>query len=890
MSVLTELLAFSIGREGWQQDMIRRLYTQAALSPADEEDALKMLKVQYNLADRKTAPTPVALTAADKGHCAPPIAGTILNTVHKITNCNRLAADQRLNFAIEGITLIYGDNGSGKSGYCRILKKICRVRSGAREEIFGDAFAEEQHPPATVAVRLSPNNGGPVAEHVWKDGDPPIKELSCVSVFDSLTAPLYANKENKIEFLPQGLDVLPRLGELCTKLGNKVALEIVAMQARIATPLPAFGTGTEPAVIAANLTEQTAVREIPTAEQVEAMGVWTAEMAQELADTVIKLNSDPQRLAQRCRQTKEAIDNLVVKIEEVEKTIGTTAVIDLCAKIEAATAARQAANLAAGELFANEPLDGVGGEPWRLMFEAAREYSGVAYPEEPFPVTAPNKHCLLCQQPITDEASDRLKRFDEFIQNKASDLAAKAEAALATAFNAINELVPAIDAESTLATAEELDPRNAGNLQKVNAYLIPILPQVALIAESYPDTAKLKVIKPLPAAPVQDLRTAASNLEELAKGYDGQNDPAARAEPEKKRANLEAKKRFHENLAAILTRRKDLLILAQLKMCKDSCNPREISLKNTTLRRQFLTKDFEALVCDEATKFALDYLPLKISDRSDAGTSLVGVDVDTHMDVRNVDILSEGEFRALALACFLADIKSLPNHAGIIVDDPVSSLDHLRCTRVANRLVEEATKRQVIIFTHDLCFYHDIIAKAAEEKVRVLPILVRKTEKDGVGVIAENAEPWLIKKVGSRLQALDERINNIRDMQDKTGEEYRLAMRAFYGDLRDAYERFVEEVLFSQVISRFHKEVKTLSLKGAYLDNDDFAKVTFGMTRASNFCHDRASGQQVVWPNHEEMRTEVQTFREYFAKCQQRSKVIAKEREALQQPPLAATA
>ena len=68
-------------------------------------------------------------------------------------------------------------------------------------------------------------------------------------------------------------------------------------------------------------------------------------------------------------------------------------------------------------------------------------------------------------------------------------------------------------------------------------------------------------------------------------------------------------------------------------------------------------------------------------------------------------MLSEGEQRALGLACFLADAVGQPVKHGIIVDDPVSSLDHVRLRRVANRLVREAASgRQVIIFTQIFCF------------------------------------------------------------------------------------------------------------------------------------------------------------------------------------------
>src|SRR5262245_33713974 len=107
MSVLTELLAFSMDREPWQQDMIRRLYTQAALSAADEDDAFKMLKAHHGLIRGEDAPATNALKTNDTGHCTPAVAGTILNSIDKIANCNRLAENQRIDFAIDGITLIY---------------------------------------------------------------------------------------------------------------------------------------------------------------------------------------------------------------------------------------------------------------------------------------------------------------------------------------------------------------------------------------------------------------------------------------------------------------------------------------------------------------------------------------------------------------------------------------------------------------------------------------------------------------------------------------------------------------------------------------------------------------------------------------------------------------
>ena len=43
-------------------------------------------------------------------------------------NINALVEAQRLGFLTTGITIVYGDNGSGKSGYVRVLKRACRAR------------------------------------------------------------------------------------------------------------------------------------------------------------------------------------------------------------------------------------------------------------------------------------------------------------------------------------------------------------------------------------------------------------------------------------------------------------------------------------------------------------------------------------------------------------------------------------------------------------------------------------------------------------------------------------------------------------------------------------------------------------------------------------------
>src|SRR6185312_16244462 len=119
---------------------------------------------------------------------------------------------------------------------------------------------------------------------------------------------------------------------------------------------------------------------------------------------------------------------------------------------------------------------------------------------------------------------------------------------------------------------------------------------------------------------------------------------------------------------------------------------------------------------------------------------------------KNSDILSEGERRALALAGFLAELKEVGAKHGIVVDDPVSSLDHTRIEAVAKRLVKEAAAgRQVIIFTHNLFFHHAVEECAQEMKVPVREEWIAKHGDGRFGIIDDNQRPWISMGVTNRL-------------------------------------------------------------------------------------------------------------------------------------------
>lgn len=124
-----------------------------------------------------------------------------LTSIAQVCGVNRLAASQTLPFAPSGITVVYGDNGVGKSGYARILKRACRARFVG--ELLSNAFdpAAADVPSATIAYSEGANPATPIA---WVNDAKPHPTLSAVSVFDRDCATVHVRNENEVAFRPFG--------------------------------------------------------------------------------------------------------------------------------------------------------------------------------------------------------------------------------------------------------------------------------------------------------------------------------------------------------------------------------------------------------------------------------------------------------------------------------------------------------------------------------------------------------------------------------------------------------------------------------------------------------------------------------------------------------------
>jgi hypothetical protein len=162
-------------------------------------------------------------------------------------------------------------------------------------------------------------------------------------------------------------------------------------------------------------------------------------------------------------------------------------------------------------------------------------------------------------------------------------------------------------------------------------------------------------------------------------------------------------------------------------------------------------------------------------------------------------------------------------------------------------------------------------------------------KRDGrFGVISENDEPWIAKKVLRRIEGLRARLQTIPANLDRDSDEYRRKAKDFYTDLRETWERLVEEVLLNGVIERYNSAVKTQSLREVVVEDGDYQKIYAAMKRVSEFSgHDMAAGRQLPMPDLNEMRRDLEEIDTYRTEIQRRRRTLNDRRRALEGPPVA---
>ena len=141
----------------------------------------------------------------------------LLKKLYDIKGVNRLIAGQELRFG-ENLTVIYGENGTGKTGYSRIIQHIGKCL-GEKRPIKANVFDHTIEPQAKLEYILDDAPNSQILE--WQE--------SCesttlnIKLFNSSCVKFSLNNERKIDFKPYIFYLCEKLALATTRLSLYVS-------------------------------------------------------------------------------------------------------------------------------------------------------------------------------------------------------------------------------------------------------------------------------------------------------------------------------------------------------------------------------------------------------------------------------------------------------------------------------------------------------------------------------------------------------------------------------------------------------------------------------------------------------------------------------------------
>lgn len=868
MSILQEILGWAKGLAPWQSDAVGRLFVKEALTAQDLDDLYALLKAEHGIPDPKgRAANPVADDKIPAG--AQLNEHVELVAMKNLTNVNAIAENQRLEFGAKGLTVIYGDNGSGKSGYSRVLKKACRARDQSEQILPNANTPPGKAGPAAATFEITVN-GTPRELH-WVNGKPAPQELSSLAIFDSRCARAYLDEEDDFSYVPYGLDILEALAGVSREFDKRIKVELAQCTVDRSVFNELASMQTAAGKLVAGVSAKT------NGAEIEKLATLSADELTRRDELEKNLKADnPKEKATQLRLRAARITRLAKSADEKSGLVNGAALTKLKDLAETYHTAKAAAELAANA-FKNDAtfLLGTGGEAWKELFEAARKFSVEAYPDKSFPRLGDGTPCPLCQQPLNDGAA-RLVRFEEFVQQEAEKNMRACRKALAEQYKPFEQANLALGFDDVLF--KEVEGLDAVIAKTTRDFEKALLDRHKTIKQACADRAWDKVVAE-PVSPSAQLNIMVTNLAKEAEELEKAADEKARAALQGEFNELDARLKLSKLKGAVVSAIEKYSLAEKLARCTSAVKTNAITMKSTELAEKVVSKELADALNNEFKALGAGNQHVSLTTRSVKGKTLHKLKIELPQSRNPTEILSEGEQRAIAVGSFLAEVNLGKGMGGVIFDDPVSSLDHKRRERVATRLVQEASKRQVIVLTHDIYFLWTLMHEAEQIGVS---ITTQSLSRRSVGFgVPEPHIPFETMGTKARVGALrniQQQITKIHKSGDEP--EWKRQTVDCYRRLRIAWERAVEEVLFQNVVLRFRKGVSTQPLVGVSVEDADYNVIEHAMTKCSNYAHDQALMGGVAIPEPEELLTDIQVLEDWRVVIVERAKAVTKRRKA----------
>lgn len=722
--------------------------------------------------------------------------------VENVEGVNALIENQTIEFN-PSLTIIYGANGSGKSGYIRLLKKV--FYSKVPEDILHNIHLEKSPKPINASFIFKSDKTNIPLTFSEKNN----AEFDQFAVFDGKGLFRQLAERNEFEFRPAGLSFFADYTNAINRVEQKLNMDIAKKTSgNTANDLSDLFEGdSEIKQVIQSLNAQTIIGDLKKFVPYSEEDKTCKTEIQKQYDEFLLASKGKEKEIKSLKNIKRLLEENKTSIKTLNQYFSAEYLNKIKLAINDCLTKESTAKAEGIENFKTEKIEGIGTEEWKNFILAAEAFAKKQKPESSiYPEAGDN--CLLCQQPLLENAEKLITNYWIFIKSTAEENAKKSQ--------------------ETLGKIKQI-------YEKLNFELFPDENTLTIwLNEKYPNELKLlkqklseqkkltqniiSDIKNKKLTERYEIKISVEQFENIETDIDTSINSLKKDEQAKElekllkdKTFLKHKERFNIHFVKFETFVKNQVWLKKAKNA--SFAKRKITETEKALSDRFFNQKYIETFNEECENLNGNF-GVEVNHTGSAGRSFKQL----KLKGRNPNtILSEGEQKVIAIADFLAEMKLSGVNRGIVFDDPVNSLDETRKSEIAKRLVELSNKKQIIIFTHDLVFVSSLIGYCSDYSISFDCHWI-ENRNGNPGQIWLNNSPSYEKEYRNSEPAKKHYIESKKDDCSPMHKEFHL--KSGFAALRTCYEVLVINDLFKNVVQRFNERVSVDSLSSVYFDSE----------------------------------------------------------------------
>lgn len=771
-----------------------------------------------------------------------------LQSIKDIENVNALLPGQEIEIN-KNLTIVYGNNGTGKSGYIRLLNNAF-YNSRGDKNILANVFSDDVTGEPTCKF-IFKSNGSTFDKFYPADNN--CYEFSQYSVFDTQSVKVHLDNNNQLNFTPTGFDFFEKIKKLFEELLSKINTEINSTR-KPNSFLMYFQNENGIKKLVEDLDSQTDIDILKTT------GSFTEEdegKLEEIKKKILELKAlNIQEKISDFEKIQRELANFIQKQQNIINCLSQEKLDYYYGLMDRFYSMQELVNAEGVESLGKFNIDLVGSQPWRDFIISAQNYkthienskgSDSKYPVE-------GDSCLFCQQPITANEKPLIDTYWKLLQSQAEAELNKIKQEIRKSVTELKNLHTVVFNDTTNLFVS-LKPNYSKLTEKWQ--------QIVIETENSKNNLIQNLERLNKELPVKAFVLSTDGFTPISLKLKEHIDELFKKKPDQEIATLTFQLNFLTDKSLLAK------LMPQIIDFVKSYKWAEVAERSLN---GFRTNSLTKLQGDLFSEHINQKYIIKFGEECDFLNSPRFIRIHqqnskmktyrqlTIADIPASQILSEGEQRAISLADFLTEVQLNPQNKGVVFDDPVTSLDHQRRALIAERLVKLAETKQVIIFTHDLLFVNFLKSLSDNLSISSQVHWIEKISNQ-TGVISNNNSPATEGDFKSVKYANDAWEAARKESSPMEREKL---LKSGFSSLRTNYEYLIIFDLFQAVVLRFDERISVERLKDVVVLPDFTQKLITKVGQLSKYIEAHLHSDTFVSnkPGSDDLKREIDEFNE----------------------------